>query len=153
MAETILKALPTQPPVAADWSSGELVDGKTAQIECPMCAETISIRAKRCRHCGELLNADHREADVAERLLAREDAANRAAGIMTEEGTSILTRPFSPVTDIALGVLTLGLWALIRIVAIKRRKQAVTVDPATLAEGAEPVEVVHVTEETTGSAA
>jgi predicted RNA-binding Zn-ribbon protein involved in translation (DUF1610 family) len=153
MAETVLKALPPQSPAVADWSSGELVDGKTAQIECPMCAETISIRAKRCRHCGELLNESHREADAAERLSDRNDAANRALGIVVDGPPSLLTRPFNPLTDIALSVLSLGLWIPIRMVAIKRSHQTVTVDPAAMAEGAEPAEAVDSAEETMCSAA
>ncbi len=35
------------------------------QVDCPFCAELISERAKKCRHCGETLDVALRRAEEA----------------------------------------------------------------------------------------
>lgn len=37
---------------------------ETQEIECPYCAEKISNRAKKCRHCGEILDVVMRELEM-----------------------------------------------------------------------------------------
>ena len=40
-------------------------------VECPFCAEQISVRAKKCRHCGETLDVTLRSAQEALRVSER----------------------------------------------------------------------------------
>ena len=37
-----------------------------AERDCPMCGETIKVAAKKCRHCGEILDEELRERRKAE---------------------------------------------------------------------------------------
>lgn len=40
-------------------------------VECPFCAEQISARAKKCRHCGETIDVAMRKAEEALRATER----------------------------------------------------------------------------------
>lgn len=43
----------------------------TATVECPFCAEQISARAKKCKHCGETVDVALRKAEEALRAADR----------------------------------------------------------------------------------
>lgn len=45
--------------------------GLSDTMECPICAERISSRAKKCRHCGETLDPAMRKAEEALRASER----------------------------------------------------------------------------------
>lgn len=46
----------------------------SSTVECPMCAEFISSRAKKCKHCGEVLDLGLRRAEEALRAAERHSA-------------------------------------------------------------------------------
>ena len=58
---------------------------REGRINCPVCDEDISARAKKCRHCGEVLDANMRQEQMAERRTGPHYTRNKskvAAGIM-----------------------------------------------------------------------
>lgn len=88
-----------------------------AQKECPMCGELVSIRAKKCRHCGEMLDMTLRVAEEA----------RRAAGISPQQQQTIIMpgniRPakgFPHITHCILTLLTGGLWGIAWLIAYLR---------------------------------
>jgi TM2 domain-containing membrane protein YozV len=65
----------------------------SATVECPFCAEQISARAKKCRHCGETIDVALRKAEEALRATERStgnvymNAAAATAAQPVETGT------------------------------------------------------------------
>lgn len=62
---------------------GEIVDpspGHSDLAECPFCAETISLRARKCKHCGELLDPTLRAAAEAQRASGGVQIVNMVEG-------------------------------------------------------------------------
>lgn len=53
------------PRVAVD-SVGEMVE-HNGRTNCPVCDEDISVKAKKCRHCGEALDPELREIEARRR--------------------------------------------------------------------------------------
>lgn len=51
----------------------------TATVECPFCAEQISVRAKKCRFCGETVDVALRKAEEALRASERGSVYMNAA--------------------------------------------------------------------------
>ncbi len=50
---------------------------RDGRINCPVCDEDISARAKKCRHCGEVLDPDMRREKMSERRAATGRAYTR----------------------------------------------------------------------------
>lgn len=76
-------------------------------VECPFCAEDISVRAKKCKHCGETVDVTMRHAEEALR------ASNRNTNVFMNAAVSSgpqYQRPIkSKVTAIILALLLGGI--------------------------------------------
>ncbi|MDQ4087097.1 MAG: hypothetical protein M3177_03640 [Pseudomonadota bacterium] len=85
------------------------------QVECAFCAELISSRAKKCRHCGETLDVPLRRAEEALRASERSPnvymnaGGGGAAAAASGSGANVL-RPFNHLLHILLSVITIGWW-------------------------------------------
>lgn len=90
------------------------------QVECPFCAELISSRAKKCRHCGETVDITLRRAEEALRASERSSSvymnAGGGGGAASSVGTGSVLRPFNHVLHIVLSVVTLGWWLPVYLV-------------------------------------
>jgi hypothetical protein len=105
---------PTRDPtstsdLAPSASSGDAV--LSAQVECPFCAELISAKARKCRHCGETVDVSMRKAEEAMRASERSSNVymNAGGGAVASGGGQQL-RPFNHALHIILSVITLGWW-------------------------------------------
>ena len=78
-------------------------------VECPFCAEPISPRAKKCRHCGEMLDATLRKAEEALRASERGSNVymNAAVAAVPQYGHT----PKSRTTAVVLALLLGGIGA------------------------------------------
>ena len=81
----------------------------TKQVECPFCAEFISERAKKCRHCGETLDVALRRAEEA--LRASERGSNVYMNAAVSAGPQYHRAVKSKSTAIILALLLGGIGA------------------------------------------
>jgi TM2 domain-containing membrane protein YozV len=58
----VLNVSPPAPLVHVPRPSAEAAADPTAMIDCPFCAEPIRAAARKCKHCGEMLDAALRQA-------------------------------------------------------------------------------------------
>lgn len=79
------------------------------QVECPFCAEMISERAKKCRHCGETVDVTMRRAEEA--LRASERGNNVYMNAAVAAGPQFHRTVKSKGTAIILALLLGGLGA------------------------------------------
>ena len=66
--------------VGAETNATQIEPEMAARINCPICDEDISARAKKCRHCGETLDVSMRKAEEAMRSSERTAAYRPQAG-------------------------------------------------------------------------
>lgn len=91
--------------------SGEAVASAdpVKQVECPFCAELISERAKKCKHCGETLDVALRRAEEA--LRASERGSNVYMNAAVASGPQYHRTPKSKTTAVILALLLGGIGA------------------------------------------
>lgn len=86
----------------------------TAQAECPFCDELVSVKARKCRHCGETIDIAMRKAEEAMRHSERSPTvfmnAGGGAAAATASTDGLQLRPFQHFWHIILSVLTAGIW-------------------------------------------
>lgn len=89
-------------------------EAESGQVECPFCAEVISVRAKKCRHCGETLDVAMRRAEEAMRASERSPNVFMNAGgggaAAASSGGGAMLRPFNHLLHVILSVVSVGLW-------------------------------------------
>ncbi len=87
----------------------------TNTVRCPYCAESISQSAKKCKHCGEILDPQMREIDllksqrVSPQVFMNSGGAAAAASAAAS-GLGGLLWPFPHWLHILLSIITGGLW-------------------------------------------
>lgn len=88
----------------------------TGTISCPFCAEQIQPAAKKCRHCGEILDAVMRK----QQEVARPVAAGGAAAASSSSTTVVIRdRPrVNHALHIFLCFISFGLWIPIYILVL-----------------------------------
>jgi len=77
--------------------------------ECPFCAEQVLARAKKCRHCGETIDAALRKAEEAMRSLDRPSTVymNAGGGFMPFQQQ---LRPYNHGFHLIVSFFTAGFW-------------------------------------------
>lgn len=66
---------------------------EAATVECPFCAEQISARAKKCRHCGETVDMAMRKAEEALRASERQGNVYMNAAVSAVSAPATYARP------------------------------------------------------------
>lgn len=87
-------------------------------IDCPYCAEPINAKSKKCRHCGEILDAQMREIEMLKRqshapqvfMNAGGAAASSASAAAASSGNGEGFRRFPHWFHILMTFVTGGLW-------------------------------------------
>lgn len=79
-------------------------------IECPYCSESINAKAKKCRHCGEILDPQMRELELLKSQKTAPNVFMNAGGGAAAAGSPYGLRRFRHFLHIVLCILTGGLW-------------------------------------------
>jgi predicted RNA-binding Zn-ribbon protein involved in translation (DUF1610 family) len=115
---------------ASSIGGGELA----SQVECPFCAEMISARARKCRHCGETVDVAMRKAEEAMRVanthpsqvFMNAGGGGGAAAAASAAATPVYAlRPFNHLLHFIVSVLTGGLWVPFWILMYVSRNRSV----------------------------
>lgn len=82
--------------------------------ECPFCGEVVLARAKKCKHCGEMLDLVLRAADEARRATR----FGRGPSVNVRQDTRVDVRGpgFNHALHIVLDILTCGMWIPIHLI-------------------------------------
>lgn len=89
-------------------------------INCPYCAEIISASAKKCKHCGEILDAQLRDIEMLKsqksQLIVNNSASAASSSSAGSAGVGVgvdTRRPFPHLLHFIATVLTFGAWWII----------------------------------------
>ncbi len=88
-------------------------------VKCIYCDELVSSRAKKCKHCGEILDVQLREIESLKRENANRDKSNIIVSnnnnLVSSSGTSSGTKRFPHIAHLIMTILTGGLWIFVWI--------------------------------------
>lgn len=97
--------------------TGVSMSENATHISCPYCSEEISASAKKCKHCGEFIDAAMREIEALKNqkqsvfMNAGGGASSSSSSAAASGGaTEPQLRPYRHWLHLLLTVLTAGLW-------------------------------------------
>lgn len=95
-------------------------------IDCPYCAETIKKSAKKCLHCGEIIDAQMRDIEALKKEKSSPNVfmnAGGGGGSSSASGPSL--RPFKHWLHIIISIFTGGLWLPFYVLLFLMRNKSV----------------------------
>lgn len=111
----VAQILPIKP--AKGSITGVSMSENDTHISCPYCSEEISASAKKCKHCGEFIDAAMREIEALKNqkqsvFMNADGGASSSSSSAAASGgaTEPQLRPYSHWWHLLLTVLTAGLW-------------------------------------------
>lgn len=106
-----IAVLPPNPPSRANAIT---VPAQPQMTACPFCGEDVLLNAKKCKHCGEILDVALRAAEESKRMA---ESASRAQSFMPAASSSSSStvvvlnhRTFPHTMHLILTILTCGFW-------------------------------------------
>ena len=90
-------------------------DAVELTTECPYCAEQISPKAKKCKHCGEILDATMRELEVIKSMKQNVYMNAGGGGGAAVAAVPVSKAKFPHLAHFLVTLLTMGGWAIIWI--------------------------------------
>ncbi len=80
IAQPLARVMPPELPLATAGADRRQMEPTVVYRPCPFCAEDVRIEAKRCKHCGETLDAAMRKAEESERRAVDAARSSRRGG-------------------------------------------------------------------------
>ncbi len=100
----------TVSPTSKKTEKVELKESCTFEKECPFCSESIKDTAKKCKHCGEILDVVLRAADESKNVNNVFMNSSSAAVAVTEP------KAFPHLLHFVLSLITGGLWIIVWVI-------------------------------------
>jgi hypothetical protein len=94
---------------------------ETKEISCPYCAETINAAAKKCKHCGEIIDPQMREIENLKNQQKQNLIVNNNNNNNNNNPQNGQKKNFGHGIHIILTLLTGGFWAIIWFIAYANR--------------------------------
>lgn len=92
------------------------MDDNMDSKSCPYCAETIAKLAKKCKHCGEIIDAQMRDIEALKRQQQNVIVNNNNNNNNNNNGNGIIVlRRFPHLFHFIFTIFTGGLWLVIWI--------------------------------------
>lgn len=97
-----------------------------ATIECPYCSGDIAAKAKKCRHCGEMLDPQMRELELlkSQKSTAPTVFMNAGGGGGAAIGSGFQLHGFRHWLHIILTLITGGMWLPVYVLLYLFRRQS-----------------------------
>ena len=95
-----------------------MTDATVAMTRCNYCGEEIIASAKKCKHCGEILDPTMREIETLKNSKQSQVFMNAGGGgggaaAAASSGGSDKLRPFNHLLHLILTIFTAGLWGIV----------------------------------------
>ena len=104
---SVVRALPAVPSALVVVEPTQMVVIQETKA-CPFCAETIALAAKKCKHCGEILDPVLRASEEAKRASEQKQSVYMNAAASTVVVAD--KKNFPHFGHLVLSLVTLGFW-------------------------------------------
>ena len=98
---------------------------EVATIECPSCAEQIKPNAKKCRHCGEILDLLMRDVETLKKRESQNVFMNAGGAAASSSSGHTSLRSFNHGLHIVLCLVTGGIWVPIYLLVYFLRNKSI----------------------------